>query len=303
MRPPPNESWSLAAGAGLLLAFVLISGGTVAPAVSSSGPVSSEGAPTSSGTSPTYVILVHGFDPAIDPSSVWTYGVNFYQQLVSAGYVVGIVSYYGTFTLAFSDGTTLTDPSFYGTTNTPIESIGLELGKEIQRAFAGQTGVTLDLMGHSMGGLVTEYMLEHVRFPGITVAHVIYLGSPFNGAPVTAFTPYLNLSGYQASEMSQGSSFLTALHAWVPTARQQNPSTVWIVYAGDASPLWAYTYFKSPNDGLVDVPSASDLPYNHIYLFPNLHVPELDSYDPGVVSYFEDQKVATEILDNFSGHY
>ncbi len=255
-------------------------------------------------SNPTYVILVHGYDPSPVPAySVWTYGVNVYQQLVNAGYVVGVVSYYGTFTLAFSNGTTYTDSSFFGTTETPIETVGLELGKVLGEAFAHRS-VTMDIIGHSMGGLVTEYMLEHVRLPNVTLQNVIFLASPLDGAPVTALTPWLNLSGYEAAEMSEGSPFLAAMHAYVPNALANYPGAEWLVYVGYANPAWAMAYFSGhANDGLVDAPSAEDIPHNHSYLFPDLHIPQLDVYTPGKVSYFEDPSFASEVLANFSGQY
>ncbi|MDE1820293.1 MAG: hypothetical protein KGJ23_05880 [Euryarchaeota archaeon] len=282
--------------AGMLLGSV--------PFLPTSGALLSGPPPHHALPSPTYVILVHGYDPSTTPATVvWTYGVNLYQQLVNAGYIVGVVTYYGTFTLAFSNGTTYSDPSYYGTTAVPIETISMELAKMLTRAFA-HTAATVDILGHSMGGLVTEYMLEHTRLTGVTLKNVIWLGSPLDGAPVTYLTPWLNLSGYQAAEMSQGSAFLTELHAWVPNARANYPSTEWLTYVGYANPYWAMAYFSGhANDGLVDAPSAESVAYDHAYLFPDLHIPQLDSYTPGKVSYFEDQNFASEVLANFSGHY
>ncbi len=284
-----------------LLGLVAVPGMAQGPTAGSAAAPMPQGRASSG---PTYVILVHGYDPSTVPAyTVWTYGVNVYQQLVNAGYVVGVVSYYGTFTLTFSNGTTYTDPSFYGTTSTPIESIALELGRTLDRAFAHQS-VNLDIMGHSMGGLVTEYLLEHVRLPRVTLQNVIFLGTPLDGAPVTYLTPWINLTGYEASEMSQGSGFLTTLHAWMPNARANYPSTEWLVYVGYANPIWAMAYFSGhANDGLVDAPSAEAVPHDHSYLFPDLHIPTLDPYTPGKVSYFEDPNYASEVLANFAGQY
>lgn len=282
-----------------ILVLVLSSFGTAA----SPAPMKLPTPAAQIGSKDTYVILVHGFDPAIDPSSVWTYGINVDAQLVEAGYTVGIVSYYGEFTLTFNNGLRYSDPGFVGTTNTPIQTIGLELAKAVVHLF-GTRGATLDLVGHSMGGLVVKYMLEDSLGLRIHVKNVIYLGSPMNGAPLSALSGYVNASGYQADEMEQGSGFLTQLFGNQGNISKDFPGAVQLVYSGDADPLWAATYFLgNPNDGLVEVPSTLHTSYAYSYLFPDLHIPELDVYTPGSVSYFEDQKVPSEMLANFAGHY
>ena len=98
--------------------------------------------------SQTVVILVHGFAPG-DTSGApcagtWHSGVNIYQQLVNAGYLVGSVQYYGEFQIQFSNGYTYTDSSFVGTSNTAISSIGSELGTALENIFSG-TNYNVDM--------------------------------------------------------------------------------------------------------------------------------------------------------------
>lgn len=290
-----------AASAGVAIAILLLASFTVA---SAPPPTSGrEVAHALTGSKNTYVILVHGFDPAIDPASVWTYGVDIDAQLVKAGYTVGIVSYYGEFTLVFSNGLTYRDPSFFGTTNTPIQEIGQELAKAVIHLF-GTRGATLDLVGHSMGGLVVKYMLETSVGLRVHVKNVIYLGSPMNGAPLTALSGYVNTSGYQAVQMEQGNAFLTTLLADQGNITHDYPGAVQLVYSGDADPYWASAFFSGqPNDGLVEVASTLNTAYAYSFLFPNLHIPELDVDTPGYVSYFENPAVPSEMVANFNGHY
>ena len=251
-----------------------------------------------------YVVLVHGYDPTTVPAwTVWTYGVDLEGQLVAAGYRVIVVSYYGEFTLAFSNGRVYGDPTFFGTTNTPIEKIGLELAKELQ-ATIGYSFATVDLVGHSMGGLVVMYMMEHALLRGITIGNVVFLGSPLGGASSSAWSGFYNTTGYQMSEMWTGSTFLASLNASANQARANYPHAEWLAYAGEADPTWSTTYFQfHANDGLVAANEVSALGDNHFYAFPDLHIPTLDVYDPGHVSYFEDPAVAAEMRANFAGTY
>ncbi|MGC9166834.1 MAG: hypothetical protein ACP5GR_04210, partial [Thermoplasmata archaeon] len=45
----------------------------------------------------TFVILVNGY--TVSGNGYWMMGVDIYQQLVNAGYTVGIMSYYGPFVI------------------------------------------------------------------------------------------------------------------------------------------------------------------------------------------------------------
>ncbi len=272
------------------------------PGTSGAGPSPLPPIPLPAAGTNTWVVLVHGFDPEVDPVAFWYYGVDIYQQLVNSGYHVAVVSYYGTFTLALSTGTVYTDTSFFGTTNTPIEIVADELARSMKTVLGSQP-YTLDLVGHSMGGLIVLYMLEHNRFPNVHLENVVFIGSPLGGAPVSQLQAYIRLSGYQASEMISGSPFLSALKYYFPPTKAFYSQTEWLVYAGDADPSWGWAVFHGPNDGLVSVLSDTTLGYNHLYFFPDLHMPFLDVYDPGHVSYGEDEHVALKLLANFAGQY
>jgi len=293
---------AIAVVAVLLFTFIASGAGTQLSSSISSLMTGGQRPTPPPGPVPTYVILVHGFDPAVYPATFWTYGDNMYGQLVKAGYIVGIVSYYGEFTLTLSNGVKFTDSSFYGTMDTPIQSVGQEVGVGLKHVLP-QTQVNLDIVGHSMGGLVTMSMLENTKIAHVTLRNIVYLASPLNGAPLSAMSYYVNMSGYEAVEMEQGSPFLTQLAANTNNISAQYPSAQTLVYAGDANPIWAASTFGGPNDGLVSVASDTHTAYSHSYEFPDLHMPSLDFYDIGFVSYFEDQKVTNELLSNFAGHY
>jgi len=294
----------------VLMAALLLPGAAVgyalhSPPTGSGGPIGiiSNPFPPPPVQAGTWVILVHGFNPTTVPAtSVWYYGQDMYAQLIEKGYHVGVVSYYGSFVLTLSDGRTFIDPSFFGTTNTPIEAVGHELGRALQYTFGAQQ-VNLDIVAHSMGGLVTLYMLEHTRLSRVHLGNIVLLGSPMGGAPITALSAYDNMSGYQAQEMENGSNFLKSLRSNLPLFRSHYPTTEWLTYAGDANPPWGVAYFGGPNDGLVAVSSDVALGYNHEYTFPDLHIPSLDGYDPGHVSYFEDPSLLAELFKNLAGHY
>ena len=201
-------------GLVILIAFLFLA--TSAPVQSTSG--HSSATPLSvSATSDTYVILVHGYSPGdtsgTPNTGTWSGGVDFRSQLISAGYTVGVVSYYGKFTITFSNGYTYSNSSFFGTANTPIQNIGSQFGIAMSRIFSSGT-TNVDIVAHSMGGLVTLYALEHYYDPHIALKNVIFIASPFGGSPFANVAQFLGLSsivGCEAYQMEGGSPFLTGL--------------------------------------------------------------------------------------------
>jgi len=257
---------------------------------------------------PTYVLLIHGY--SMDGSyaaNVWQGGLNIYQTLVNHGYIVGLVSYYGVFSITFSNGLTFKDPNFYGTQNTPIENVASELGYALTKIFGSMGPVNLDIVAHSMGGLVTLYMLENYKIPNVNLVNVIYIASPFNGSPFASIASYLGLDifvGYQADEMVPGSSFLNNLHYNLKNAIKNYPSTTFNVYIGTYDPWWGYVFFSDDNDGVVDYYSAIYVYFKYVYTFPNdVHTYFLDNFTWKGICYFEDSYVLGKLLNNLSGKY
>ncbi len=266
------------------------------------------GTVTVHGSTPTYVILVHGYNytGGADTGAYWMSGVNIYQQLVDAGYIVGIVNYYGQFNITFSNGFSWADPNFVGTQDTPIENIAQELAYAINSITSEVGAINLDIIAHSMGGLVTVYMLENYNLENVNLNEVITIASPFDGSPLASIATYLGLDtyiGYQAYEMQPGSAFLTSLQNNVGNMVSNYPSMTFIVYAGNYDPWWGYVFFSGDNDGVVSVNSATYIGYNYLYIFPDLHTASIDWLTWSGISYFEDQNVANTILANLAGNF
>ncbi|MFP3317642.1 MAG: alpha/beta hydrolase [Thermoplasmata archaeon] len=258
----------------------------------------------SGGTSQTFVILIHGYSmTGTEGSDQWQSGVNIYNQLLNKGYVVGEVSYYGTFKLVFSNGFSFIDSSFYGTSDTPIESIAYELSLAIKVLYNHYGYINIDIVSHSMGGLITAYMLEHYKLP-VNLKYVIFIASPFGGSPLASIASYLGLTifvGNQVKEMTPGSSFLQNLNTYEYYLHINYPKTNYIVYAGDYDPWWGYLFFSGDNDGVVSVSSSANIYFNYGYVFNDLHTSSLDSFTWSGISYFEDQTVANYIIYNLAG--
>jgi len=256
---------------------------------------------------PTFVLLVHGYSiTGTEGTDQWKIGVNIYQQLVDAGYVVGVVHYYGEFQVDYSNGYVFSDPNFYGTSNTPIEDISNELAYAIDNLASTYGDVNLDIVSHSMGGLVTAYMLENYLLP-VNIQNVIFIAPPFNGSPFASIASYLGLDifvGYQVDQMTEGSTFINNIQTNVLNMLNNYGSTTFIVYQGTYDPWWGNIFFNSDNDGVVSINSATSLYYDYLYTFPNdVHTQWLDQFTSSGISYFEDQSVASQILSNLAGNY
>ncbi|MGC8691462.1 MAG: alpha/beta fold hydrolase [Thermoplasmata archaeon] len=258
---------------------------------------------------PTFVILINGY--TVSGNGYWMMGVNIYQQLVDAGYIVGIMSYYGPFSINFSNGYQYIIQNFNGTNNTPIETISATFAQALITIEQKYGSVNFDIVAHSMGGLITMYMLENYILP-INLKNVITIGSPFEGTNTAYVAYFLGMigvssyqnAGYQDEEMMPGSAFITNLNYYHSNVTSNYPNTVITAYAGNYDPWWGYIiFFGASNDGLVPDYSALGFYHNYQFVFPDLHSPDWDQYTWGGISYFEDQNVANTILNNLAGNY
>lgn len=256
---------------------------------------------------PTYVLLVYGYNGTTNGTSnyvPWTAGNNnIYQQLVRSGYIVGLVLYYGNFTIKFSNGYIYKNDSNYNTVNTPIQEIGMEFGSAIQYTFRDMN-ISADIVSYSMGGLVTVYMLEHWDFTNIYIKNLIFIATPFDGTPLSSLSSFFNVdTSYESNEMIPHSSFLNDLKKGYNIVKKYYPEATVSVYAGNYDPWWGYIIFTGNNDGVVSDYSAEYFGYSYLYIFPDLHVTSIDYLTLCGVSYFQDQNVTSELLLNLKGIY
>ncbi len=77
----------------------------------------------------------------------------------------------------------------YENLNEPIEKIALELNKRLEKYGIGKDdGKTVDILAHSMGGLVSRYMIEQIRKGDNTIDQLFMFGTP-NGGSVFGDVP------------------------------------------------------------------------------------------------------------------
>jgi triacylglycerol lipase len=87
-----------------------------------------------------------------------------------------------------------------------IEEYALTLGNQVERVLERSGGEQVDLVGHSMGGLVIRaYLAGNAQ--EARVRRVVTLGTPHAGSKLAVFAP-----GLAAREMVPGSPFLEALN-------------------------------------------------------------------------------------------
>lgn len=71
----------------------------------------------------------------------------------------------------------------YENLNEPIEKIALELNKRLDKYGIGKDdGKTVDILAHSMGGLVSRYLIEQIRKGDNAIDRLIMFGTPNGGS-------------------------------------------------------------------------------------------------------------------------
>lgn len=119
--------------------------------------------------------------------------------------------------------------NFAGSVDVPIREVGRHLAWDIYNNYT-RRGIKVDIVAHSMGGLVARAAIQGVRtrtagFPGtIYVEDVITLSTPHTG------TNWARLcTNYQCRDMRPGSGFL----AWAGQGPQSTIGTDWTLIGAD----------------------------------------------------------------------
>lgn len=208
-------------------------------------------APSRSDGTGSTVIFVHGFDPDgaanTNCESYWRDAISHFEakgwnsrKLVTFGY--------------YSEGDTCTH-KYNGTRATSITTVAKALANRIYTSYTSQ-GKKVDVVAHSMGGLVIRSALYHVNkgtsgFPSrLYVEDVVTLGTPHDGANKTQINlckARFPIAHKQCSQMHPDSTFLRSLPE---TPSRSQMGTDW-------------TAMSSADDGTVGVGSGVGIRANH----------------------------------------
>ncbi|MFI6322427.1 esterase/lipase family protein [Nonomuraea sp. NPDC050556] len=170
-------------------------------------------------------LLVHGFDREADQDCAG--GWKSAKDLLLAN------GWTDVYTFGYYGGDKNCDLKFDGTTDTRIQEVGRQLAWTVYYFYSGR-GVAIDIMAHSMGGLVTRAAIEGVRRYGAAVAatdvstlsasawpsgwppylyieDVVTLGTPHKGIDSILGGTLCPFTHEQCSDMKAGSGFLSWL--------------------------------------------------------------------------------------------
>ena len=148
-------------------------------------------------------------------------------------------------------------------TDTPIEEVAQEVAREIMNFYEDRNdGMPIDVVAHSMGGLVFRSM----------IAQQCFVDNSILGRYITLGTPHYGQNAdysYQAKQMTYGSNFLWHLgEAWHFDGKRW-PGEKTLCIAGLTNiPIWGETSSGSYWDALVHAWSASlggDVPVRYVY--------------------------------------
>jgi hypothetical protein len=231
MRPPDRRRQLMR----ILVAFTI----AIVAALSTSGPAHAAPARNNSDTEPVY--FIHGyanFSGGFDVCVYWCDAIHAIDQWGWAGPLIG-VGYY-------ADDWNFNVRMSSRTHETPIKTLGRDLAWMIYNRDTS-AGRSVDLVGHSMGGLIIDAALTGVArreagFPTtLYVEDVATLATPYAGSTWWTRT----CATRQCRDMAPYSDFLT----WLLQGPQSSQGTDW-------------TLIGSYDDNVVSVDSATAMSYN-----------------------------------------
>ncbi|GCB48965.1 triacylglycerol lipase [Streptomyces sp. NL15-2K] len=153
------------------------------------------------------------------------------------------------------------DYEYGGTRNTSLNTVAKALAQRIHRSFSANNK-KVDIVAHSMGGLIVRTMLRHVALKGGTdgwprrlyIEDVVTLGTPHDG---TSWAE--SCDGYrQCRQMEPGSDFIRSLGEGLYQSHMGTDWTLissfddWVVSEGSgvgANSQHKIQYRNLPNDG------------------------------------------------------
>jgi pimeloyl-ACP methyl ester carboxylesterase len=172
------------------------------------------------------VIFVHGFDPtgvvgaAVNCKKYWASAIQYFK---TKGYADNQLITYGYYKKeSGSDGCTtrFTDEDGeYGIRNTSLTTIAKHFANRVYNAYSSSPygGQKVDVVAHSMGGLVVRAALYHVKKgtpgfpPYLYIEDVVTLGTPHDGANAGQLNLCAFHDALQCRQMRKGSNFLDGL--------------------------------------------------------------------------------------------
>jgi len=200
------------------------------------------------------VLFVHGYNNtgAVDCNAYWGNAMTFYY---SVGWnEVKSVGYYS------NDTNCELYTGIRGNQDTPIENVGNDLAWLIWNQYS-RFGVTIDIIAHSMGGLVTRVALTGTQYPNsapsntkawppyLLVEDVSTLSTPHNGI-IGFIGPCIGpLHNWQCRQMAKEGSFL---NDWI--TNRANPQAWYVNGRGGTD----WTVIGSRGDLVVNYGSALD---------------------------------------------
>jgi triacylglycerol esterase/lipase EstA (alpha/beta hydrolase family) len=102
----------------------------------------------------------------------------------------------------------------------PIEDLAHQLSEKIEEVIVLTKSDKVNIIGHSMGGIVSRYYIDHMN-GAKKVNKLITIGTPHNGTKMAVFG-----FGANAREMIPGSGFMKALNS-TPLSKEVKFYSIW----------------------------------------------------------------------------